>query len=113
MIIPGTGETTHNVRVTLGEVGALAAELRHLSTVTRDKQYARAVEQQLTALFQLETLDGIFPDSISRKSIQCVLDATSAGRTARRARASASQRRPLPSTSRCCRRICRADARTW
>lgn len=44
---------------------AAAAELRHLSALTRDKRYATAVERQLTALLQLETLDGVFPDLIS------------------------------------------------
>ena len=63
--MPATGETTHSVRVTLAEVGTLAAELRHLSALTRDKRYATAVERQLTALLQLETLDGVFPDLIS------------------------------------------------
>ena len=43
----------------------LAAELRHLSALTRDKRYATAVERQLTALLQLERLDGVFPDLIS------------------------------------------------
>ena len=65
MVIPKTGKPTSTQRVFLAEIGSIVVEMRHLSALTHDRQYKKAMESLYSALFSLDTLDGIFPDSIS------------------------------------------------
>ena len=65
MVIPKTGKTSSIQRVFLSEVGSIVVEMRHLSQLTHDNQYKKAMESLYSALFSLDTVDGLFPNSIS------------------------------------------------
>ena len=65
MISPGTKRTDQSSEISLADVGSLIVEMRHLSRVTHDSQYADRMDSILASLSRLPTFDGLFPDSIS------------------------------------------------
>ena len=65
MIAPGTKQTYQSTEISLTDIGSLIVEMRHLSRVTHDSQYADRMDSILLSLSRLPTFDGLFPDSIS------------------------------------------------
>ncbi|KNB45224.1 endoplasmic reticulum mannosyl-oligosaccharide -alpha-mannosidase-like protein [Blastocystis sp. subtype 4] len=65
MIAPGTKQTDQSTEISLTDIGSLIVEMRHLSRVTHDSQYADRMDSILLSLSRLPTFDGLFPDSIS------------------------------------------------
>ena len=66
MIAPGTKQTDQSTEISLTDIGSLIVEMRHLSRVTHDSQYADRMDSILLSLSRLPTFDGLFPDSFLR-----------------------------------------------
>lgn len=65
MISPSTKRIDPNSEISLADLGSLLVEMRHLSRVTHDPQYADQMDSILVSLSRLPTFDGLLPDTIS------------------------------------------------
>lgn len=56
MIAPGTKQTDQSTEISLTDIGSLIVEMRHLSRVTHDSQYADRMDTILLSLSRLQPL---------------------------------------------------------